>query len=237
VFELTTPENRIVVEYKNYNAHLLAVRNTQSGQEYHLEDLILSLSNPTDKYFQHTFWSSYPKCPSHKLNNTQEVMAFVGSKPPFEQEGLVVLDRNFNRVKVKSLAYVSYNRARDASANNPRAVMQLILSEQLDDVAAVLEPHVAVVADQLKEGLKNLIQATDEAYKSAFEAAKGAINPKKEFALMVQNQKAWMSPLMDRFSGNCEDTKDYIYKKKQVKTNDWKDSFLDNLVDLSLKAK
>lgn len=217
-FELTTPLNRIVVRYDEYRIHLLGARSNETGQEYSLEEIGQQAKG-------------VPPCPSHPLSNLSELLDFVGSKGPLEQEGIVVRDSKFRRVKVKSVAYVAYNRVRDATANSPRAVMELILSDKLDDVVDVLDANIRDKALQMADGMRSLLKRTEEDWIACSEAARlSPENPRKGFALEAQKRKAWIPALMDRFLGRVEDTRGYIESKKDKATGMWPDGFLDGLV-------
>jgi len=215
-FELTTPLNRIVVRYEDYRIHLLGMRHTLNG---------------TEVFPNHS--TGVAPCPSHKLSNLSELLSFVGSRGPMEQEGVVVCDKNFRRVKVKSLAYVAYNKIRDATANSPRGVMELILSEKLDDVLSILDPYIQQEAVKLQSGLRTLIATNDRIYDECAKEAEGQENKRKAFALAVQARNGWMSPLMDRFCGGNEGILDFFKKNKDSIKNTWQDGFLDKLIELS----
>ena len=215
MFELTTPLNRIVVEYKDYTVTLLGIRDTQSGEEFSMAKFGADFAR-------------VPVCISHKLNNQKELLEFVGSKPPFEQEGIVVLGKA-GRVKVKSLAYMAFNRVRDSSANSPRAIVSLILEEQLDDVLPVLELYVQAQAVKIQDALRELFKTVDQTYLEIFAEIQGQENQRKAFALAVQARKAWMSPLMDRFSGKCVDFADYLQKRKSPEGG-YPDGLLDSIL-------
>jgi hypothetical protein len=165
-----------VVSYPEYTVWLLGIRNTQTGEESEI-----------DQFGE--FFSGVPTCPSHKLNNLSELLTFVGSKAPFEQEGIVVRDSQFRRVKVKSLAYTAYNRVRDSAASSPRALVELILTEKLDDVLPVLEPYVQTQAVKLQDGIRNLFRTMDKIYEDLLSATEGQENRRKAFALEVQARK------------------------------------------------
>jgi hypothetical protein len=201
VFELTTPLNRIVVNYADYTVWLLGIRNTQTGVEQNISQ------------FEEKF-CGVPCCPSHKLNNLSELLEFVGSKTPFEQEGVVVCDNQFRRVKLKSLAYTAYNRVRDSAANSPRALVELILTEKLDDVLPILEPYVQEQAVKLQDGIRELFRTMETVYQEILVETEGQENKRKAFALGVQSRKVWMAPLMDRFVGRCSSLQDWIEKRK-----------------------
>ena len=219
VFELTTPLNRIVVNYAEYTVWLLGYRNTQSGQEYEIDQF-------------GDFYNGVPTCPSHKLNNLEELLSFVGSKAPFEQEGVVVCDNQFRRFKVKSLAYMAYNRVRDSAANSPRALVELILTEKLDDVMPVLEPYIQEQAVKLQDSIRVLFQTMESTYQEILVEVHGQENQRKAFALSVQARKAWMAPLMDRFLGRCDNLEDWIQKRKQADSS-YPDGLLDSLISMS----
>lgn len=223
-FELTTPLNRIVVQYNDYRIHLLGIRRTSTGEAFDVVNL----------YGRNRLFG-VSVCPSHKLSNLQELLTFVGSKSPMEQEGIVVCDKHHNRVKVKSLAYMAYNRVRDSAANSPRAVMELILAEKIDDVMPVLEVFVQEKAVKMQDGLRKLIHSVDQAYTDCFAVSQGTDNDRKAFALAIQAKKLWMAPLMERFSGKCGNLADYIQKKRDKNTSEWPTGLLDTLVELSLK--
>ena len=226
VFELTTPLNRIVVHYADYKVHLLALRNTQTGQEFVPEEVF-----PSGLF-------GVPLCPTHKLSNLEELLTFVGSKPPFEQEGVVVRDnKTFGRVKVKSLAYLAYNKVRDSSANSPRIVMELILAEKLDDVLPILDVMIQKEAVKLQEGMRVLIQKVDSQFSEIMSTLDmSGENPRKQFALGVQARNGWMPPLMDRFLGRCTGLGDWLRGKRDPSKNEWPTGLLDTLVDLCSKG-
>lgn len=218
MFELTTPLNRIVVEYKDFGIHLLGMRDRITGQEQAVE------------LMPHLF--GVPVCPFHLLNNQEELLAFVGSKPPFEQEGIVVRDKNFNRVKVKSLAYMAYNRLRDSTANSPRAIMELILTEQLDDVLPVLETWLHGQAVQMQENTRKLYKHIDSLYPELVaEGNLDTANPRRGFAIAIQKRKAWMGPLMSRYLGKCKDITDHVSQHRSASTGGYADSFLDSMIE------
>jgi hypothetical protein len=221
VFELTSPENRIVVEYPNSTVTLLAIRNTSSGEETDLDTL-------------GSIWADVPVCPSYNLSSLTALLEFVGSRPPYEQEGIVVRNGTA-RVKIKSLSYMAYNRVRDSAANSPRALMELILAEKLDDVLPMLaDPDLVARATKMADKTRELFHKVDEQYAKCSALALGSDNPRKAFALAVQAEGAWMTPLMNRYLGRCGDFSSFI-KSQQQPDGSYSDSFLDALVTLTSK--
>lgn len=91
-FELTTPENQIVVEHPKRMLTLLAARNLKTLEERSIEGWIGTTVFPSVKLY--SGW------------NLDAVQAEVQGRDPKQHEGFVLVDQYFHRVKVKSEAYV-----------------------------------------------------------------------------------------------------------------------------------
>ena len=94
VFELTSPLNKVVVNYDKTDFRLLMVRNRITLKEYSLEDKI-----QISKKIKLPFVEIYPFKSLDELTNS-----FSGKG--FNFEGYVVCDKFFNRIKVKNPAYI-----------------------------------------------------------------------------------------------------------------------------------
>lgn len=90
VFELTSPLNKVVVNYDESDFRLLMVRNRITLKEYSLEDKI-----QISKKIKLPFVEIYPFKSLEELTNS-----FSGKG--FNFEGYVVCDKFFNRIKVKN---------------------------------------------------------------------------------------------------------------------------------------
>lgn len=216
-FELTTPYNRIVVNYPHNRITLLAARELLTMQEVNPLNLQLEI----------------PVVGAHTYNSINELLDWVSSLNPMEHEGVVVRDANFNRIKVKNAAYVAYNKVRDALGTSERNCLELILAEKDDDVIPMLPEEIVKNLLKIKAGLQITIKLHDDAYLAA-KAEADAINlgDKKTFALLVaQNKKLWHAPFFQMFSGKAQNMKDFLAKSRKDGT--WGDSFLDKLLELS----
>jgi len=221
-FELTTPYNRIVVEYKNNGVTLLAVRG---------------LVTLTELDFKHPVVDLLPTClplvQGHSYTTVDELVSWVSSLNPMEHEGVVVRDGQFNRIKVKNAAYVAYNKVRDALATSPRNMVELILSEKDDDVVSFLPEEIVKNLQSIKVGIQKVIKKHDEAYQLAkAEADKILPGDKKTFAILVTKDKElWTAPFFQMFDGKALNMKDFIAKNRKDGT--WGNSFLDKMLELS----
>ena len=80
-FELTTPYNRIVVNYPNNRITLLAVRDMNNMQEFDLYSNTVSLLSNLIPFVQ-----------SYKFTSIQELLDWVSTLNPANHEGVVVRD-------------------------------------------------------------------------------------------------------------------------------------------------
>lgn len=216
LFEITTPINRVVVKYDDYRVTLLGVRETLTGTE-----------------FKEIHLDSVPAPKTYSFGSVSALLDFVGTQEPSAFEGVVVRDREFRRVKVKNPAYLAYNRIRDSVANSPRALMEVILLGKHDDVFPMLPQDIQVTGQDYLVGYRKLSAFYEGIYPDMETRAKASDNPRKTFALEVQERKLWMPPLINRFIGKCQSFQEFIDSNKKEGT--WNDAFLDNLIDQALK--
>lgn len=110
MFELTTEHNRIVVVHQEPSVRLLAVRNRIDGME-------------VDPY---KFESQYNVVQCYPLGSIPEILGTFSSMDPLQHEGYVVVDGNFNRVKVKHPGYVAIHHLKENAT--PKNFLKIILS-------------------------------------------------------------------------------------------------------------
>jgi hypothetical protein len=223
-FELTTPYNRIVVNYPHNRVTLLAVRNMQTLEEEDPRQLMKRDLIP-----------NMPIVQVHPHTTLPELLDWVSSLNPMEHEGVVVRDGQYNRIKVKNAAYVAYNKVRDTLATSARNCVELILAEKDDDVIPFLPEEIVNNLKKIKAGLVQAIREHDAAYLAAKAEADAILpNDKKTFAILVtKNNELWTAPFFHRFDGKSVSTLDFIVKNR--KDGSWGDSFLDRLLEMSKK--
>lgn len=121
-FELTAPENRIIVPFAERRLTWLAAWDKATLAELdiaQMEDL------PTARVRE------------HPLQTLEEVMQAVEAIAPFGGEGVVVRDAAYHRVKIKSAAYVMIDRVL-GTLSTPRRKVEAALSPGFDDML----PHL-----------------------------------------------------------------------------------------------
>lgn len=222
IFELTTPINRIVVDYKDYKITILGIRNNVTGEEY----------DPLE-------WSNEFNVPLpqiYSFNSLQEMVEFVSSFDPQKHEGIVACDTCFNRVKVKNPSYVALNRIKDSVTKSPRGLLELILLEKFDDVISLFPEYISNKGIELQQKLRHLNQTYNTVYNDCINVISKKYNQqeskeyRKAFALYMQDANVWLSPMMDRYSGNSGSFVEWIRNKKQF-DGGWSNGFLDQVIN------
>lgn len=217
VFELCTPDNQVVVRYTDYKVHLLATRWNSDGGE----------SDPTE-------WAErlhVPLVPRFRFGSVEEMINFVTSRDPTAHEGLVVCDKNFNRVKIKDPAHLALSKIKDSVAKSPRALMEIVLLGKEDDVIPLIQPHIQEKLLALKEAVRLYLIKMEQDYTDLYH------QDRKTFALAVQARKgSWMGYMMHRWTGKCDSAHGFIHSQRNMTTGSWNDSFLDTLLENCKKS-
>lgn len=114
-FELCTPFNLVITQHKSHKLFLLGLRNKITLQE--------------ETIFQSKFdWVAKPIV--HKLSSIDEMNATMPGKD-WQDEGYVVVDKFFNRQKLKNPAYVAVHHLKgNLGAHH---VMQVVKDNELDE--------------------------------------------------------------------------------------------------------
>lgn len=135
-FELMGPANRIVVEHATPWLRLLGIRDRVTHEQYDVE--------------RHADLVNIEPVRSFPLTSFAEMEATFLTMSPLSQEGYVVVDANWNRVKVKSPAYVALHHAKDGMTD--RAFVEIARSGETSEVDAAF-PEIAVRLNEVRAGL------------------------------------------------------------------------------------
>lgn len=118
LFELMTPYNRVVVPHKENQLVLIGVRE-RNGEEYSMN---------SDFFSGYGWW----KVRHFPLQSVEDVEATFRNMDPLHQEGYVVVDRFFNRIKVKHPGYVAIHQLRDGFG--PKHLLEVIRSGEKSEL-------------------------------------------------------------------------------------------------------
>jgi len=214
VFELMTPYNVVVTPHTESSVALLAVRNLKDLSEYNyvaLKTVANTLGVPLVEAFD---------------MNIKDVGAikrtFDGM--PFTNEGYVVVDGNFNRIKIKNPAYVAVHHLK--SKTSEHAIMEVVKSNEIEEFAATF-PERKEEIFKLHENYLKLENTLEVAWGKVKEHKPKNISAqeKKKFAMAVFDiiskeggLKEYSGMFFGMNDGKIETVRDYLrnYDNKKL---------------------
>ena len=183
MFELISPKLRILVDNQKTDLIYLGCRNNVTNLELSLEqayliNINLKLFN-TVKYFD--------------LHNIDEVLKLCDTYKGDEDEGVVIVDKNFNRVKIKCENYILLKGYRNAFDTTEEKIFKGIQDNSIDDAIGAF-PEIEETVNKIR---KDLIKYTvylnilavkgKEKYQEILTNLNDEKLAKKEFASWVKN--------------------------------------------------
>ena len=185
MFELMTPYNRIVVPHKTNRLVLIGLRDNRTGQEFPVK-LAEYLFDTVQSFFH------------LGVDSIDYVLDSFKTINPLNQEGYVVVDANFNRIKVKHPGYVQLHRFKDGMS--PKSLLDIIRSGETSELLVHFPEWGEMHAEMMKK-YNELITAIE----NTFVAAKSAVT-QKEFAMLIKD-KPYASVLFGLRAGKIRDVK------------------------------
>ena len=116
MFEMVSPYNRVVIEYKEPKLYYLGCRYLVTDQEYSPEERPLMIA-PSKRYNLHTL---------EDVKNAANAL-------PWDEEGYVVCDNKFDRVKIKSPEYVLAHKGRTNGNISTLRLIDTVLQNEVDE--------------------------------------------------------------------------------------------------------
>jgi hypothetical protein len=114
LFELTSPYNRVVVPHKEIQLTFLSSIDNVTGEE--------SLYNPT----------TLPSVKEYSFQSMDDCI-HMAQNLPYDSEGYVFIDKFFNRIKIKSPAYLAVHHLRGESVPTVKSMLGLIGQGEQDE--------------------------------------------------------------------------------------------------------
>lgn len=179
MFELVSPYNRVVIPYEETKLYFLGMRGLVTGLECDPE--ILGMSS----YFQ------IPKrYPLHSLADVQN----AANELPWNQEGYVVCDENFNRVKIKSPSYVMAHYARNNNVISTERLVQIVLNGEQEEFLIYASDYVDELHD-VEDAMRAIAHHSVESMKILFGASYEFAN-RREYAREVVKYPVYMKDFL-----------------------------------------
>ena len=126
MFELVSPLDKHVVLYPETKLYFLGFRNNKNNKEYLPEDSIVSC------YF------SFPK--RYQFSSLEDVVK-ISKLLPHDEEGYVVCDKYFNRIKIKSPKHIKAHYLRNNGHVTDERLIDIILKGEQEEFLTYLNEY------------------------------------------------------------------------------------------------
>lgn len=139
MFELISPYNRVVVDYNKIDLYHIGTRDNRTGLELN-EDI--GIKKPAEY-------------PLHSLEDCIDAAAKLNPHgETIRKEGFVVVDKYWNRIKIKSPEYVAIHRLIPNGMISDYQLFEMIRNGVIDDVVSYvpsLKPRIVGIIKRYKD--------------------------------------------------------------------------------------
>lgn len=196
MFELVSPFNRVVVPYTE-----VAIRHIGTRDNITYEELNEDIGVEKPKQYN---YKTLDECIS------------IAKELPFSEEGYVVVDENWHRVKVKSPAYVAAHHLKNNGIVTKERVVELIRQNEHEEFLNYY-PEFTNVFNKIEEGISLFIESMN----SSIDKSKSNIfNTRKDFAEFAKNTKC-PALMFNWYDGKISDPKEWLLNQTNEKIVFW----------------
>ena len=195
MFEVVSPLNRVVVPYPETEIYHIGTRNNTTLKE---ENTDIGIRKPNE----------------YNLYTLDDCLNAVADLP-FSEEGYVVVDRYFNRVKIKSPAYVAAHHIKNNGViTNERILNLLLLGEQSEFLGYF--PEYTEMFDEASRKLNLILDRLEYDWHNRILE----FSSRAEFAQWA-NKQFMPSCMYSLLDGKYFDPKDWLYHQSTEKISSW----------------
>lgn len=199
VYELVSPDKRIVVHYEKLQLYFIEKRNIHTGEEF--------LEAPEALQFGVLPIKKYE---IKDMVTLRQILDNLGD----EHEGFVVCDYKFNRIKVKTGWYLELHKIRGNGVCTIKRIVQMWRAGALDDFVAAY-PEYSNFIDNIMGIVKELVKECENQFHFNWRDTM----EKKEFAFYVKKLPPIVkSYCFARFDNKVEDAATFVKEKVVVNT-------------------
>lgn len=169
MFELTSPWTRIVIPYPDINLHFLGKRdNTTFEETFFTDDEVMSHLFDTPAVFP--------------LKSIDECLA-AAKEMPWDEEGYVVCDKFFNRVKVKSPSYLAAHHLCNNHVMSYSRAVELVRSNEIEEICSYFEEFRPAL-EECKTRFWKLVEDCENAW-SEYLKVDTSLDTRKDKAIWI----------------------------------------------------
>ena len=195
MFELMSPYNRVVVPHKDIKIRHIGTRCNTTLKEVNIDIGV-------DKPKSYTFGSI-------------EECIYIAKELPFDQEGYVVVDNDWNRVKIKGLAYIAVHHLSNNGIVTKKRIMDLIKLNE-DSEFLVYYPEFTEAVNDMRSKINTFIEDMDWCIKCQQEIMNKKTINRKKFAKFVQSTRN-PDVLFKWLDGKISNTQEWLDNQRSEK--------------------
>ena len=194
MFELVSPRSRCTISYPTTKLYYLGCRDMTTMQECKVYYSIMRSAGIL-----------FPKV--YELYTLECCQKYVQTMTK-DEEGFVIRDKNYNRIKLKSPEYLMAFHMNNNGAITVKRILGMMKNNMIDDFMAYCPEYNDVVNEVIND-LKNVTQSMDNIWGMCAWAAKC---DKKTFACAIRNY-AYNDFLFEKYKEPEITSMEYIMKK------------------------
>lgn len=153
VFELVSPENRVITSYPERKLYYLSTFNNTTGEEYDYDD-------------SYAYISRFVTCamlPRYSFSGDMQDVLKMSCDLPASEEGYVVRNSKNERVKIKNPAYVALHLLHNNGSLTDKRILELMEIGEDSEFLSYF-PDEQYKFDRLKESKEKLFAQVEKTY-------------------------------------------------------------------------
>ncbi|MFH1526378.1 MAG: RNA ligase [Bacteroidota bacterium] len=190
IFEIMGPLNRIVIPCPQAKLVFLGARNLENNQELLVENVL-----------QDSLKDLFPIPKSFDLQDMNDIIRSFDNMSGLHQEGYVVVDKNFNRIKIKNPGYCAIHSAKAKLSVN--AFIEIARRGECTEIIQMFPEYKSII-NSYRLRFESLINKVQEDYNKLKH-----IQNQKEFALAAKKTRC-ASALFTTRRNKCDSVKNYF---------------------------
>lgn len=197
MFEIVSPYNRIVVPYPETKIYHIGTRNNETLEECN-DDIGVEKPKEYGLY-------SLTSC----LEAVQEL--------PFSDEGYVVVDNHWNRVKIKSPAYVAAHHLKNNGVITMSRIVDMIRANGQDDFVSIY-PEYKDIIHEVEQGIMDFVVRVLDEWDDNFRDK--TFESRKDFA-MIANKLSCPAVMYSIQDKKVETVSEWLFNQTNEKILKW----------------
>lgn len=205
MFELVSPKSRVVIEYPETKLYFLGARNNKTLEEVNIDTSKLE----SIKFLRENF-----DIPKRYRLNSYEAVKEAANALPWNEEGYVVCDKYFHRVKIKSPEYVKAHHGRTNGNVSLLRLINIILTGETSEFLIYAADYI----DKVNNIEKAMFEFKEKMAKTVIELNPESFATRKELAEKVKTYPKHYQAFLFKY-----DNLDSAFAR--LRPSQWKDIF------------